>query len=128
MLRQAESLPQGRRAETLGSDFGWKLETALRAADQERRRRTLMRRVRKLFLVLLLAAPVLGWQLTLAFPDGFHIAITALAWLAFILDVGVHLDSSFLSYLGLQAIPAIVGLLLLAMVTAWLLGTPGGKP
>lgn len=128
MLRQAESLPQRRRAETLGSDFGWKLETALRAADQERRRRALMRRVRKLVLVLLLAAPVLGWQLTLAFPDGFHIAITALAWLAFILDVGVHLDSSFLSYLGLQAIPAIVGLLLLAMVTAWLLGTPGGKP
>jgi hypothetical protein len=81
-----------------------------------------------MFLVLLLAAPILGWQLTLAFPDGFHIAITALAWLAFVLDVGVHLDTSFLSYLGLQAIPAIVGLLLLAMVTAWLLGTSGGEP
>jgi hypothetical protein len=79
-------------------------------------------------LVLLLAAPIVGWQLTLAFPDGFHVAITALAWLAFILDVGVHLDTSFLSYLGLQAIPAIVGLLLLAMVTAWLLATPGGNP
>jgi len=87
-----------------------------------------MRRVRSLVLILLLAAPILGWQLTLAFPDGFHVTITALAWLAFILDVGVHLDRTFLSYLGLQAIPAVVGLLLLAMVTAWLLGTPGGKP
>jgi hypothetical protein len=128
MLRQAESLPQQKGTDTLGSDFGWRLESALRAADHERRRRTFMRRVRSLLLVLLLAAPILGWQLTLAFPDGFHVTITALAWLAFILDVGVHLDRSFLSYLGLQAMPAIVGLLLLAMVTAWLLGTPGGEP
>jgi hypothetical protein len=56
-------------------------------------------------------------------PDGVHVGVSTLAWITAILDVGVHLDTAILSYLGLQALPTVVGFLLFVLVTVTLLGT-----
>jgi hypothetical protein len=56
-----------------------------------------------------------------------HVAIDTLAWITFLLDVGVHVDSSILAYLGLTLLPTIVGVLLLLLITGWLLSSPRGE-
>jgi hypothetical protein len=72
----------------------------------------------------LLIGPVIAWHVFLAGPGGTHTYVDLLAWLTFFLDVGVHGDSAVLSYLGLQALPTIVGFLLLLLLTVTLLGGP----
>jgi hypothetical protein len=54
-------------------------------------------------------------------------AINGLAWLTFLLDVGVQVDSAVLSYLGLQALPTIAGVLLFVLVSVSLLSRPRGE-
>ncbi|MBV9280952.1 MAG: hypothetical protein JOZ41_12800 [Chloroflexi bacterium] len=108
----------------LPHDFTERLEAALAAADGGRRRRVALRRLRMAAVLALLAAPLVAWRLMLAFPDGVHLGIDALAWITFALDVGVHVDTALLSYLGLQALPTVVGVLLLVLVTGRLLGMP----
>lgn len=108
----------------LGDQFTRRLEASLRSADQERRRRLVLRRARQALILLLLATPIVAWSLMLATPHGLHVAIDSLAWLTFLLDVGVHADNAVLSYVGLQAVPTIVGALLLVLVTGWLLSPP----
>lgn len=115
--------PQAAEPE-LDETFTQRLELALPAADQTRRRHTFRHRVIRFIPFLLLIAPVIGWRLMLASPDGVHVSINAVAWLTFLLDVGVHVDTSFLSYLGLQALPSIVGGLLLVLIAAWVLTSP----
>lgn len=110
----------------LGEQFTERLEASLRSADRERRRRSVLYRARMLMLVVLLAAPIVGWHLLLTGPDGVHITLQALAWLTFLLDIAVHVDGALLSYLGLQALPTVVGILLLILVTGWLLSPPRG--
>lgn len=124
MLRQIETPRQSGSEAALGPDFTRRIELSLQTADGVRRRRAILRFVRLVIPLAVLAAPILGWRLMLASPDGVHVTIEALAWVTFTLDVGVHLDTVLLSHLGLQALPAIVGALLLALVTAWLLGAP----
>jgi hypothetical protein len=104
-------------------DFAARLEDALTRADRDRRRMLWLRRLRAALPVVLLIGPVIGWRLILVSPDGVHIGVDTLAWITAILDVGVHLDSTILSYLGLQALPSIVGFLLFVLVTVTLLGS-----
>lgn len=119
---------QVRAEPALDEDFTQRLELTLPAADQTRRRRAIRHRVIRFIPFLLLIAPVVGWRLMLTSPDGVHVTINALAWLTFLLDVGVHVDASLLTYLGLQALPSIVGGLLLVLIAAWVLTSPRNQP
>lgn len=122
-MRPAERLDAHAEQDGLPADFADRLEVLLQSADQERRRRLTIRRAKRVVGVLLLLGPIVAWRLMLATPDGVHVGIAALAWIAFVLDVGVHVDTVFLAYLHLQALPSLVGLLLLVLVVGWLLGT-----
>lgn len=119
------SLRSGGHLELEGG-FSERLENSLGKADRERHRNQIARRVAAVLPVLLLATPVFAWHLVLASPGGPHAVITSLAWLTFILDVGVHTNQSVLSYLGLQMLPSVVGILLLLLVTGWLLSHSQG--
>lgn len=110
----------------LSPEFLARLETSLEHADQERRRHLLLLRLRKLMPLVLLIGPVIGWRLILASPDGVKIGVNALAWITFVLDIGVHLNTALLSYLHLQALPTLVGLLLFVVVTTTVLWTSKG--
>jgi hypothetical protein len=114
----------GADGDRLGDSFMLRLESSLGAADAERRRRLVRRRAQRAALAFMLLLPIVSWRLMLATPDGVHVAVGALAEVAFTLQIGVHLDTSVLSYLSLQALPTIVGVLLLAVVTAGVLVTP----
>ena len=116
-----------RRESVLDPDFTRRLEEVLRRADGERRRHALYTRIQSAIPLVLLAAPIIAWSLMASSPESAHVAIGALAWVAFVLDVGVHVDAGLLSYLHLQALPSLVGLLLFALVTAWLLSAPRGQ-
>lgn len=111
--------------DVLPADFGDRLEQALASADRRRRTHSWYRRLASLLPLLLLVGPVVAWRLTAATPDGVHVAVAALAWTTFLLDVGVHLDNSILSYLGLTGLPTLVGLVILTVLTFWLLTGPG---
>lgn len=108
----------------LPADFGQRLESSLRAADRERRRHHLLSSFRVALPVVLLIGPLVAWRLMLASPDGVHVMIETLAWLAFLLDIGVHIDSAVLTYSGLQAIPSIVGVALAVLLAVRLLWYP----
>jgi hypothetical protein len=107
----------------LPHDFAARLEPALARADRERHRRLLANRLRAALPAVLMVGPIVGWRLILVSPDGVHVGVSTLAWITAILDVGVHLDTSLLSYLGLQALPAFVGFVLFVLVTVTLLGS-----
>jgi hypothetical protein len=109
----------------LPADFGDRLERALESADRRRRTRAWSKRVLSLLPWVLLIGPIVAWRLLETTPDGVHVTIAALAWVTFLLDVGVHLDNSILSYLGLTELPTIVGLVILVALTCWLLTDPG---
>lgn len=106
----------------LAQDFADRLELSLPAADEIRRRNRILNRLGVLLPAILLIGPIVGWRLMLASPDGVHIGIDALTWISFLLDVGLRVDTSLLSYLGLQVLPSIVGALIFALVTVTLLG------
>lgn len=106
---------------TLPNDFADRLERSLVAADEERRRRVWVDRARQLLPLILLVGPLVAWRLMLSTPDGVTVGIAALAWTTFVLDLGVHVDTSVLSYLGLSGLPSIVGALLMVMLTLSLL-------
>lgn len=112
----------------LNPDFVERLEHTLSEADQLRRKRVWLRRLRRAVPLVLLAGPVLAWRLMLASPDGVHVGISALAWVMFLLDVAVHTDGELLSYLGLTALPTALGVLLLILLGASLLWRPGDRP
>ncbi|HZU12722.1 MAG TPA: hypothetical protein VFB58_07765 [Chloroflexota bacterium] len=99
-------------------DFARRIERSLNGADTARRWHQWKERARLALPVVLLAGPVIGWHLLQHTPGSGHMAVAALATVAFILDVGVHLDTSLLSSLGLADLPTVVGLLLLVMVAA----------
>ena len=105
------------------ADFAARLEQELARADRERRRVVWLRRLRAALPIVLLIGPIVGWRLILVSPDGVHVGVATLSWITAILDVGVHLDTTILSYLGLQALPSIVGFLLFILVTMTLLGS-----
>jgi hypothetical protein len=112
----------------LTSDFAARLESSLRSADSERRRHALRSRLAAVVPVILLVGPLFAWLLTSATPGGEHVAINALVSLTFVLDAGVHVDTAVLSSLHLEALPMIVGALLLVMTALWLLwGDESGK-
>jgi hypothetical protein len=113
----------------LADDFSDRLEGFLRDADSGRRRRLWYRRLRSVLPVVLLVGPLVGWRLMYASPDGVHASIDALAWVTFLLDVGIHVDTALLTYLDLSLLPTIVGGLLLLAVTATVLRNPrsGGR-
>jgi uncharacterized Tic20 family protein len=108
----------------LPADFAQRLESSLQAADRERRRRQVMARLAVALPVVLLIGPLIAWRLMLASPDGVHVMIESLAWLAFLLDVGVHIDSAVLTYVNLQAVPSVVGVALAVLLAAQLLWYP----
>jgi uncharacterized Tic20 family protein len=108
----------------LPADFSQRLEASLRDADRERRRLHLVDRLRLLLPLVLLIGPLIAWRLMLVSPSGSHVMIDTLAWLTFILDVGVHVDSAVLAYGNLQAIPSIVGVALAVLLAARLLWYP----
>ena len=108
----------------LPADFAQRLEASLLDADRDRRRLHQIDRLRFLLPLVLLIGPLVAWRLMLASPSGPHMVIDTLAWLTFILDVGVHLDSAVLAYGHLQAIPSIVGVALAVLLAARLLWYP----
>jgi hypothetical protein len=114
--------------DTLPPDFTERLQRSLAAADGERQRRLWLRRARNALPLVLLVGPLLAWRLMLSTPDGTHVAVGALAWTAFLLDLGVHVDTSLLSFLGLSQLPSIVGALLMVMLTATLLWEESDRP
>jgi len=111
----------------LGPDFLDRLEGSLTQAEEERRRVAGMDRLRSLLPLGLLIGPIVAWRLLSVSSGSAHVVINLLAWLTFLLDVGVHVDTTVLTYLGLQAVPSIAGLLLLALVAATLLATRGDE-
>ena len=106
---------------SLDSDFSARLEGSLSLADSERRRRERRTRLLRLLPIVLLVGPVVTWKLTSATPGGEHVAVDALISLTLLLDAGVHVDASVLSYLHLQALPFVVGALLLGLSALWLM-------
>lgn len=108
----------------LPADFAQRLEASLRDADRERRRLHLVERLRFVLLLVLLIGPLVAWRLMQVSASGAHVMIDSLAWLAFVLDVGVHIDSAVLAYGHLQAIPSVVGIALGVLVAARLLWYP----
>lgn len=108
----------------LGADFTQRLRESLESADRRRRRRALVARLRIALPAVLLVGPVLAWHLMNVAPASFTIVIGLLAQWMLVLNVGVHVDTSLLRYLGLQALPSVVGGLLLIVITGWLLAGP----
>lgn len=106
---------------SLGADFTERLEGSLDVADIERRRRDRMGRLVAVLPVLLLIGPVVMWKLTSATPGGEHVAVDALVSLTLVLDAGIHVNTAVLSYLHLEALPFIVGTLLLILSALWLM-------
>lgn len=105
----------------LRPDFVVDVERSLQEADGARRKIQWLRRIRLSLPVALLAGPVIAWHLFAASPGGIHVVIGAIAWIAFLLDVGVHVNTTVLGALGLRALPTAVGALLLAMLSVSLL-------
>lgn len=105
----------------LPADFADRLESSLAAADEEKRRQVRIERFRRALPFVLLVGPLVAWRLTLSTPDGVHVVIAALAWTGFVLDLGVHIDTSVLAYLGLLQLPSVVGALLAVMLAISLL-------
>src|SRR5579875_27627 len=105
----------------LEADFVRRLQASLDAADRERRRVQIVRRLQAMLPVLLLIGPIVAWRLILVSRGTARMAIDMLAWITTILDVCVHVNSTLLSYLGLGALPTIVGMLVFAVLTASLL-------
>lgn len=103
------------------TDFLDRLSVSLADADRERQRQALLRRITRLVPLALILGTLLAWHLTFTGPNGVHLVIHTLTWLALILDTGVNIDSSLLTYLGMQTLPTIVGALLFVLVTVTLL-------
>lgn len=127
MIHNAGSRPSGQTQPHLDADFTSRLAASLTKADHERQRFAIARRARYILPYLLLAGPVLAWRLTVYAPVSTHMVIDSLGWLTFLLDVGMHMDTALLSYLNLQIVPMVVGLLLLVVVSGWLLTEPEKK-
>jgi|SRR5579884_1370242 len=108
----------------LGADFTQRLRGSLESADRRRRRRAVVARLRLALPAVLLVGPVLAWHLMNIAPGSFAIVVGLLAQWMLVLNVGVHVDTSLLRYLGLQALPSVVGVLLLIVITGWLLAGP----
>jgi hypothetical protein len=119
--------PTDRADILLDDDFSARLERSLQDADAVRRRRAMRTRLARVGLVALLIGPLVAWRLIGTTPGGEHVVVDALVWLTFLLDVGVHVDSATLSYMHLQFVPVIVGLLVLLVTGIWLLGDGGGE-
>ena len=105
----------------LGADFSARLENSLSIADVERRRRQWATRLASAIPILLLVGPLVLWKLTAATPGGEHAAVDALVSLTLVLDAGLHINSAVLSYLHLEALPFVVGTVLLLLAGTWLL-------
>jgi hypothetical protein len=121
MLPTTDAISVATKEPELEGDFAGRLEASLSSADRDRRRRNVLRRLQAALPIVLLVGPIIAWRLLLATSGSAQVGISALAWLVFVLDVGVHLDSALLSYLNLEALPSLVGGLLFILVTAWLL-------
>lgn len=123
MAVEIESTQDGTDA-PLDADFSSRLARALPAADSRRRRRAFRVRLASLAPALLLVGPLVAWKLTLATPGGTHIVVGALVSLTFALNVAVHVDTAVLSYLHLQVVPTVAGVLVLLLTGLHLLLPP----
>lgn len=127
MALKVESDPDQGSQEALDDEFAVRLEASLDRADVERRRHHWLQRMRAVVPLAILVVPILVWRLGGASHDGLRAAIDAVAWTAFLLDVGVHIDTGVLAYLGLRLLPALVGCLIFALVATTLLYTKSSK-
>ena len=121
MAVELDPIDRSGKQPELAADFSARLEDSLSLADGERRRRQRSARLAGVVPVLLLLGPIVLWKLTSATTGGEHVAVDALVSLTLVLDAGLHVDSAVLSYLHLQALPFIVGALLLFLAGSWLL-------
>lgn len=115
--------------EGLPTDFSSKLEERLRRADVERRRHSRVRRWRWMAVVGL---PIVGAACWAALPWTFGAGARALigfaTYFTLMMAVAHRADSSFLSYLGIGALPAIIDGLLLVGVVSWLVWASRSGP
>lgn len=125
---ETQNEPLSRKVPGLHDDFLERLEASLEHAEQERRRHNALERARPLLPLGLPVGSLVAWKLLFVSGASAHVVISALAWLTFVLDVGVHLNTGVLAYLNLQALPSVVGLLLLVLVTVGLLTGEGEGP
>lgn len=111
---------------SLRPDFAEQLEARLAEADRARARHARRSLLGRIGLLVLLIGPLLSWRLTAAGSGDRHLAVDALAWLTFLLNVGTRVNAQMLRYLHLQSLPTIAGVAVLVLVTAGLLWTSTG--
>jgi len=113
--------PASTAASGLSPDFDRRLEARLGLADAKRRRLSMVRRWRWTAFVFLPIVSAVCWA---ALPWTFGVGATALigfvSYLTLILAVASRIDAGFLSYLGLEAVPVVIDVLLLMGVVSWL--------
>ncbi|HZT97865.1 MAG TPA: hypothetical protein VFB34_13610 [Chloroflexota bacterium] len=103
------------------SDFVLRLQARLRDADEQRRRRARLRRWRwRVFAVFPVAGAVCWAVLPWTFADGVRAMIGFMTYFTLLLSVGHQADSSFMTYLGIGYVPALVDALLFIGVVSWL--------
>jgi hypothetical protein len=128
MAVELDPIDRSRKQPELAADFSARLEGSLSLADDERRRRRRSTKLAALVPILLLIGPVVLWKLTSATTGGEHVAVDALVSLTLVLDAGLQVDTAVLTYLHLQALPFIVGAVLLFLTGAWLLWEEDERP
>lgn len=93
----------------------------LDAADSAKRRREARHQMLRVLPWLLLAGPVIAWQLLAVTQPSAHFLLDVLAAITMYLDIALHVDDRLLSAVNLQALPLIIGALVFALVSASLL-------
>jgi len=105
----------------LPNDFSTRLEVRLRLADPERARHARVRRWRWMAVVGLPVVGALCWAaLPWTFGTGARSLIGFATYFTLMMAVAHRANSSFLSYLGIGPLPALIDALLLIGVVSWL--------
>ncbi len=98
------------------------LEARLRRADEERRRRTWLRRWRwRAFVVFPLIGAVCWAALPWTFGTGVRALVSGMAYSTLLMSVAHQTDLGFMSYLGIGFMPVLIDALLFVGVVSWLI-------
>ncbi|HEV3312077.1 MAG TPA: hypothetical protein VG815_16325 [Chloroflexota bacterium] len=105
----------------LSRDFERRLSGRLRLADSKRERISTVRRWRwTAFVAVPLISGVCWAALPWTFGPGVRAIIGFVGYFTLLLSVAGHIDSGYLTYLGLGLLPRFIDVLLLVGVVSWL--------